>query len=238
MGTFVDRTGEIRTASNGMKMTVIKGDNGHDNLIIQFEDGVVVGPCRWEFFDIGYISHPTIKPLYQQTRNKNGIVSISKQGQYMIIIDSSRGYHDLTIQFEDGTIKEHVRFNNFEKGEVLNENLPIINKANINALEKARTKWLGQQRRAKCGLMMIIIDYDTAAKVTIRFESGAIVHKSCYNFDSGMVRHPFPYQVGNIIMKKRAYVHNDIGNFYCKCLECGHEDIWDITEIKNHVCNF
>ena len=84
---------------------------------------------------------------------------------------------------------------------------------------------------------MTITNYAGSTDCTIQFETGFVTeHKDYNNFLNGKIGHPYPYQLGTIVMRKPAFVHNNVGNFYCICDRCGMADIMSVAEIKHHHC--
>ena len=49
-------------------------------------------------------------------------VLIAKNGMRMTII-AFRKYNDIDVQFDDGTVREHIRYEHFLSGDVINKNV-------------------------------------------------------------------------------------------------------------------
>lgn len=227
--------GQARKANNGLYMTVIDYD-GCNNLTIQFEDGYIVSNIKSSNFNKGKVSHPdyNIRGKHDNKEDTRlGETNVAYNGMTMTIIRYNCT-NDIDVQFndKDKTIVTNKLYQRFKEGAIEHPLYPFTNKPN-NDIRIGETK-----RSSSLGINMTIIDSNNYDDITIRFEDDAIVkHRSYAHFKTGKTSHKFPHQFGNIIMKKLAYINNDIGNFYCKCLQCGHEDIWTITEIKEHICN-
>ena len=217
------RIGQTRIANNGMKMTIVAYRSYHD-IDIQFEDGVIVNNKSYRSFKEGGIGHPK----YTNSAYKNsrvGETSISTNGMKMSII-AYRTVNDVDIQFEDGTIVENKRYQDFIHGHIKH---PYYNYSNIN---------VGKENIANNGMKMTIIAYRKSTDIDVQFEDGCIVkHKTYTNFKRSIVKHEFPYQMDDMIIEKPAYIHDKIGNFYCHCTLCGKRDIMTVSEAKNHQCS-
>lgn len=290
MPEFIDRTGEISTASNGMTIKIIKCRNNHD-LDIQFEDGAVTEHKSYDAFLRGKVRHPGASSY---TSWRVGEVRTANNGQKITIL-RYRDATDIDVQFEDGTVVEHKSYGAFKRGQVVNPNIQYANGATSNHDK------VGETRVAKNGQQMTIIAYRRYADIDVQFEDGVIIRSIGYNafrrgevrnpgvyevhraariqsilskdyimhnglhltvtaynhsksvnirfetgfsrkdvsFDAvkdGMVKHDLPYQMDNIRIESPAYVYNGVGNFFCRCNKCGKRDIMSIQEIKNHIC--
>lgn len=116
--------------------------------------------------------------------NRVGETNKSFNGQMMTIIDY-RNYDELVVRFEDGTIVEHIRYNNFQRGYVKNPNHIIL-----PPQQQIKSR-VGVKSTAKNGLEMTIIAYRNCNDVDVQFEDGTIVYNISYgNFIKGKVKHP------------------------------------------------
>ena len=124
-----NRIGQIVSATNGQKMTLIAYRCSTD-IDVQFEDGTIVCNKSYAHFRKGSIKNPNKKCYIQRTHKKShinglsriGETLIAKNGQKMTII-AYRGYNHIDVQFEDGTIVTDRMYNNFKKREIKNPNL-------------------------------------------------------------------------------------------------------------------
>ena len=66
-----------------------------------------------------------VNPNKRTRKSRVGETSISTNGEKMTII-RYEGTNDVTVMFEDGTVVEHVRCNNFVKGRIANPNNPCV----------------------------------------------------------------------------------------------------------------
>ena len=62
--------------------------------------------------------------------NRTGEENINNQGLKMKIINYKNA-HDIDVQFEDGKIRKHMRYDHFKKGEII-YNTNHLNEENIN----------------------------------------------------------------------------------------------------------
>jgi len=214
--------GQTRMSNYGQKMTIIAYHSAR-NIDVQFEDGTVVKHREYACFDRGEIRNPNFY------KDRVGEVREATNGQKMTII-AYRKYNDIDVQFEDGTTIKHKSYTSFIDGLIHNPNYTH----NVSQ-RKYRT---GLSKLANCGLNMTISMYRKYKNMDAVFETGyEVKHQSYREFEKGSIGHPFPYQVGLILMTKPAYIHNGIGNFYCTCTNCGISDIMTVPEMKSHICN-
>lgn len=171
----VQRVGQVKIASNGQRMKVIRYKNAN-NIDVQFDDGTVVKHRAWKEFKKGYIQNPNSNKLTENRKNRVGKVAISSSGEKMKII-AYRTTSDIDVQFEDGTISKHKTFDNFVKGIVFNPN--------------SKNSVVGMITTAKNGLRMRIISIENANNITVQFEDGTIVKKMrLYLFKQGAIPYP------------------------------------------------
>lgn len=227
--SYYNYIGKNIIATNGQLMTIINYRN-YDDIDVQFEDGTIVTNKNYNSFKKGQIKNPNYITIrknlsYKINRNRIGETKISTKGQKMTIIDY-RNAQNIDVQFEDGTIVKNKALKDFKTGNIRNPNY-------------LKSHFTRQTNYNNQGLKMVIIDYRSEKDIDIQFETGYILYSykgSCYKFKSKSTKHPLPYQMNNILIEKLAYIHNNIGNFYCKCLKCNHNDIMTIDEMKNHKC--
>lgn len=96
-----------------------------------------------------------------------------------------RNAGDIDVQFDDGTIIEHRRKGEFEKGEIKNPNLPNQRLTNI----------VGESRLMKNGQFAKCVKYVNANSIDVQFEDGTIVeNKSKDSFYKGAIANPNCYK--------------------------------------------
>lgn len=123
----------------------------------------------------------------------------ANNGMNMAII-KYRGYTDIDIQFEDGTIVKHRNYKQFQNGLIRNPNAMSHHKVRTVHNKMLQTR-MGIENIASNGLKMKIIEYRSAQDIDIQFEDGVIVqHKTWRRFISGNIKHP---------TKKAIYQYKD-----------------------------
>lgn len=221
---FTDFTGETATASCGQQMTIIVYRSSAD-VDIQFEDGAVVQHKKMRDFRRGWIRHPDTSGL-----SNLGRVNVMHNG-LQCEITAYRDSHDIDVTFADGVVVQHTDIGTFNRGYIKHPGINSVNQA-------AKTRYLGKEFLCTNGLKLHVIDYVDNKNITVMFETGYTCKARVHKQDVvDYISHPFPYQVGTIEMREPAYVYNNIGNFYCKCLSCGHKDIMTVEEMKLHKCS-
>ena len=230
------KIGETSRSNCGLLMKIIRYHNASD-VDIQFEDGEIIKNKQYGAFRRGEILHPTNHSHYWQksltaknAETKVGETHLATNGQVMTIIRYGSNI-DLDVQFEDGTIVPNRQYSNFVTGNIRNPNLSV-------RTVEAQKRNIGKEVMTNYGLKMKIIDYHGARNLDVQLEDGRIVkHISISGFRRGYcARSLLPYTIGDVTMKKLAYVYNNTGNFYCTCSKCGMSDIMDLEEVRNHKC--
>ena len=223
---ILDRySGKRIKANNGQMMEVV-GGTAYDDLTIRFEDGTEVPHVRSSSFYSGSVVNPNYTCADKERESFIGLTNTAKNGLKMTVVDF-RGYDDIDVLFEDGVKVYHKNIQHFRSGDIKHPNINI----------RIKTNRIGDTNLAVCGLNMEILEYSKVDDIKIRFETGYEAdHKFYRNFLTGKIGHPFPYNVGNVTMKKLAYIYQNIGNFYCTCPKCGMEDIMTLQEVRDHVC--
>ena len=224
-----NRLGESIKANNGLMMTIIAYRNSHD-IDIQFEDGTIVTHKKYYNFSKGLIKNPNkIVQSRFPIATRLGETLKMNCGLYATIV-VYRNTHDIDVQFENGEIVTHKSYDKFIKKSIS----PGERNGHYYITKNC---YMGKTKKMNNGLYATVIDYRSHTDIDIQFETGYITkHKKNYNFKIGKIGHPFPYQMGTIIIHNLAYIYNETGNFYCTCAKCGYKDILTMDEIKNHKC--
>ena len=121
----VSRIGWKNVAQNGQTITIVNY-RGSTDVDLMFEDGTIVEHIQMSKFKNGEVRNPNFQ--------KNKILSTTyaaNNGQHMRVI-AYRDYYDMDVQFEDGTIVEHVQLSKLRNGEVCNPNCMLKRKDSIN----------------------------------------------------------------------------------------------------------
>lgn len=165
-----------------------------------------------------------------------GETSTANCGMQMTIIDY-QSYSNVTVMFEDGAIREHVRYSSFRNGTLTH---PDQQKKQTKSNDKT-----GETVTAKCGMKMTIVKYINSGDITVRFEDGCIVkHTRCDRFNKGVVKHPkFDIRrrtnslpMHNFIITGLAYKEdNGTGNYFCTCQKCKTNDIMSTADMERHA---
>ena len=113
--------------------------------------------------------------IYEGNTSHIGEIATARNGQTMTLKEYF-GWDDVTVEFEDGTIKTRVNYQNFLRGDV----------GNPNYFQKR----VGEERIAGCGLKMKIIEYHSYKEVVVQFEDGYITTTIYQSFNHGHVGHP------------------------------------------------
>lgn len=175
-----ERLGQKSKAKNGQMMTII-AYRGHNDVDIQFEDGVIVTRVSYSNFLIGNVRNPYTFNVSGKNNprwnDRTGETAVASNGQKMTIIRYG-GIKDIDIQFEDGTIVTGKAYNNFSRGLIENPN----NKRKVSASEK-----IGMHNKSNVGLDMEIIEA-SGDKVVVKFEDGTTIKTSFSAFKSGQIR--------------------------------------------------
>ena len=161
--------------NSGLWCTIIKYiDLQH--ITIQFDDGVTINTSI-ACFNRGQLTHPNINSKQLMYKNKRiGETVIHKStGMVMTIIDYI-DTHNITIQFEDGTIVTHKCYSAFKKGVV-------------GGYKEPQNK-VGTTRKSTYGGIMTIIAILPKGKVKVRFEDGTEVTTYLSAFLRGKVKNP------------------------------------------------
>jgi len=222
------RIGKTNKNQNGMNITIINYRKTND-IDVQFEDGYIAEHTRYSYFIKGIVPYPGFSlRVYKDKNERIGKINTANNGMKMTIIDYRKS-NDIDVKFTDGTIV-NTSYAEFKLGNVRNPN--ITKTAATYITERLNETCISNQ-----GIFMQIIKYNNKRNLTVKFETDYEMQISDYSqFHTGGLRHPFPYQMNNILIKKFAYVNNNIGNFYCTCIKCNYKDIWTIEEAKNHIC--
>ena len=107
---------------------------------------------------------------------------LMNNGQYAVCI-ADRGYEDIDIKFEDGTVVKNKRKASFYKGQISNPSLGR-NAANKRSI-------LGISIRMNNGQMATCIAYRRSDDIDIQFEDGTVVkNKTKHSFLRGYIKNP------------------------------------------------
>lgn len=129
------RLGMANTMKNKLQATIVAYRNSTD-IDVQFTDGIVVTNKSYQAFRQGLIRHPHIRPENQMgikmKEERIGQTQQMNNGMVATIIQYNNA-HDITIQFEDGIIVEHIRYKVFTQGGVSH---PNIKATTVNSIQE------------------------------------------------------------------------------------------------------
>ena len=194
----IDRTGETKIMNCGFNATIIEYING-DNITVQFEDGVVIKNREYKEFKHGAIKHPSLSKYFSNLRvGEERMMNCGLKAK-IIQYDSA---DNITVQFEDGTIKSNKRYVEFKNG-VLSNVLGRSNKL-INRV--------GEVAVMNCGLKATIIKFKNTKNITVQFEDGLLKKTNYGCFKKGTISHS--EKATNIVIAERIgevkYMNNGL----------------------------
>lgn len=142
------RLGERKLMSNGMYATIISYRNNSD-MNIKFEDGSIRQGVTYQNFVNGKIASDTVRRKRGVERGhiakmRTGEVAVMNNGLKAKIVKYEDAT-DITVQFEDGSIKEHTTYHQFIYG-------GIASKSTTTTLERNRRSRLEETRVMNNGL--------------------------------------------------------------------------------------
>lgn len=175
IGTIIiNRVGEIHYNRAGERMLITQyQDSKH--VTVQFDNGCVKENCAYGNIVTGRVKNP--KPHL-------GEIGDNTQGEMMRIVDE-HGCTDITVEFDDGTQREHIRYSAFKNGSVPK-----------NGVEGLKQSWRDERRGetmlARNQRTMTIVDCLNANDCTIQWDDGSIQYHADYTaFRNGRIAyHP------------------------------------------------
>lgn len=182
--------GKKYTLNNGFVVEILSYYNdsksSEGKVDISFEDGTILKGVLYKNVKngkVGYPGHNTRKG--NVAKERVGQTSRNKDGELMTLI-AYRGFNDVDIQFEDGTIVEHRVYKSFRNGAVL----------------KPKNNRLGEEAIAQNGMRIKIIAYRKSEDIDVKFSDGVVVKNTRYfAFKNGLV----PYPNKSILIMENKY---------------------------------
>lgn len=111
-------------------------------------------------------------------KDRTGERKLMNNGQWAEIIEYN-DYHNIVIQFEDGTIVNKSSYLRFTEGKIENPNDMVYGK-------------IGEERIMNNGLKAKIIEVYNYRNITVEFEDGYIIRNRTYsNFVRGTIKNPY-----------------------------------------------
>ncbi|MBQ8805930.1 MAG: hypothetical protein IJZ68_05555 [Bacteroidaceae bacterium] len=159
--------GTSKLNNAGDTMTVISYIDSND-IDVQFSDGTIVTHRCIADFRNGSILNPNSSKLRdcrarQYAQDRLGEIHRNKHNETVKII-AYRSSTDVDVQFEDGTIREHVKYFCVKHGQ-------IYKSAQIMP---GNTTRIGEQYNNAQGDRMTIIEYISSRDVTVMFNDGTV----------------------------------------------------------------
>jgi len=140
--------------------------------------------------------------------DRTGETNTNNQGLLMTIVKYN-GWRDIDVQFEDGIIVEHRRYDNFKNGTIRNYNYRI-----------------GETNTNNQGLLMTIVEYRNSDDIDVQFEDGIIVeHRRYRNFKIGKIANP---NYNHSLVKKDRIGETNTNNQGLKMTIIRYNGIYDI----------
>ncbi len=173
----VNYIGQRNQMKNGDWATIIEY-NGTMNIRIQFDDTTEVD-TQYGAFKRGLVQK---NKKTHHDKSRIGEHLKAKNGQMMTII-AYRISNDIDVQFDDGTIVEHVTYGRFKSGSIKNPSTPIM--------PTAKLERIGEKNRNNDGKWMKIIKYRSCVDMDVEFEDKKVrEHVSYLCFQKGEIKHP------------------------------------------------
>jgi hypothetical protein len=147
-----------------------------------------------------------------------GETAIARNGMKMKIIDDTI-WHDVHIQFEDGTIVRGCTHAQFDSRAIRHP------KYNAKTAKDAKAR-MGMKARMKNGMMAEIVGYHNASSVDVLFENGLLVKDRDWSSFEGH-RMGMPRYVGQLFIKEFAYRLEDDWYYIV------HKDGWNEDKIMS-----
>ena len=177
------RVGETSINTQGRLMKIVEYNSSQD-MVVEFGDGERVSGVAYRNFKRGNVRHP-------KDKDRTGETAHNTQGLLMKIVKYNSS-QDMVVEFvEDGERVNRVQYTNFKKGNVRHPKDKAI--ANYR---------VGKTAINTQGLLMKIVEYNSAQDMVVEFEDGERVSRVTYQaFKRGNVCH----------LKDKATAENRVG---------------------------
>ena len=157
-----------------------------------------------------------------------GMSEIATCGQHMTVIEYINS-RDVTVQFDDGTIREHCSIKAFKARQIKHPNIDISEYRKIVRNNKKDIR-VGEVSEDTDGHKLTCIGYSGANNCDVQFEDGLIVrHKKYLHFKNKHMKHPVKFN--NTLIEELAYVSNGVWYYKCKNEEWPESKILSINEL-------
>ncbi len=165
--------GQTKELLDGDVITVIDYKNS-DHILVKHKDG------REEVITEKFLK--SNKKLLKECISKYVGYSKRMRNAQVATIIAYRSYEDIDIQFEDGTVVEHISKRLFDYNRVGNPNYDAKK-------EKSRKKYLGKIKKNKNGDRMKIIKYNHSSDIDVEFidEEKVVKNTTIIKWNEGRV---------------------------------------------------
>ena len=140
-----------------------------------------------------------------------------------------RKYTDIDVQFEDGTIREHVSLISFKRHNIMCESY---------TQQLLNEKYLGKTKMMNCGLNATVIACRDASDIDVQFEDGTVrehIRADC--FVATHIAHPTNVLFDTYKLNRAAFVFHDKTYFYVTYTENDSEilDVMCVDDMKQKL---
>lgn len=186
----IENIGETRLMNCGMWAEIIEWRNNHD-IDVEFEDGVIKKHIHYQNFYYGEVKNEKCpKIMKKQAKERLNQTNIMKNGMSATIIRYGSSI-DIDVQFEDGKVAKHKRYNEFLTGQI---GYPSHKKPHISKHQGRSDHVLereGQTLMQHCGQKATIIKYHNSTNIDVEFEDGTVIlHRTYNSFLNGSIKNP------------------------------------------------
>jgi hypothetical protein len=173
------RVGQVRRMNNGDYATIVVYNNAND-ISVEI-NGTLIEHTKYQHFMNG-----NIKAHVVNFNSHIGECIRMHNGQYASIIET-RGYYDIDIKFDDGTIVT-TTYPSFKNGETRNPN----RNSYIRRQEQKKNFKENRENEVRVmnnGEVATITRYRSATDMDVRFDNGYVLHGvGYYRFKNGELR--------------------------------------------------
>lgn len=207
--------GERFINKQGLSLEIIGGTN--TNMTVRFEDGTEKSGCYYSSIKKGICPHPSQK----DKTNHIGERLQNNQGYWFEIIGGS--YRNMTVRFDDGTIRTGCNYKNLQEG----------------VCPKEKIDHIGERFKNNQGIWFEITSSEYH-NMTVRFDDGAERTGCEYgSLQKGCCLHPtFEYnktsKFAGFITAPRSLVRKGESYYTCVCEKCGLREFFTPAEMIEH----
>lgn len=206
---------------------------------VKFDDGATRYNANYSIFEKGALKHPSqmCDALAKQRINKE----IMQNNGMIAKVKNYRKATDVDIKFADGTLVEHVRYDNFEKGLIPNPNIKYKKANSIQEfaihyyLRKLGFRKIEQGEWEEYGFGRLELDfYHQEANVAIEYDGG--LHRKLDAIERDMRKNLKCKEIGTVLYRLRDprlnklndgnsinYVLNKQKQLRVGLIDCGNE---------------